>query len=129
MKKLGPWLVANNRRRCSGIWDCCAAPAAWAIDNGHADPMQEWRGEYASEDEGEEFIAKAGGLIELFDKGMNSAGIAETSDVKEGNIGILQIGEHEAGAIYTGKRWALVTDRGWLFVSMDNECVLKMWAV
>jgi len=130
MIDLGQWLIAHGKtKRVAGLWDCCAMPAQWCMDNGYPDPMAYWRGLYATEDEGDEWIAKAGGLTELFVKGMASVGISTTAIASPGVIGTLKVGDDEAGAIYTGKRWALVANRGIAFVSFTSDDVVQMWAV
>lgn len=128
---LGEWLrAAGQKRRAPGEWDCCATPAQWAIDNGLADPMAQWRGAYDTDSEASDLIDAAGGLLALFRQGMTSAGIAERHGGPAlGDIGVLSIMGHEAGAIFTGKRWCLVADRGLVFASVEPEAVLAAWCV
>lgn len=123
-------LDAGQRRRIPNEWDCCAFPAAWAMANGWSDPMKYWRGAYSTEEMGLAFIKDAGGLVALFDCGMASAGIPRvTGGPLPGDIGVLSVGEHQAGAVFTGKRWAMVADRGLAFASIDPACVLALWRV
>jgi hypothetical protein len=131
MIDLGQWLLTNsNRRRESSVWDCAAICANWAVDNGRDDPMQEWRGAYHNDEEADEWIAKLGGLVGMFSRGMDLAGIAETPIREVGTMAVVRAGEHEAGAIYTGARWALAGPRrGLVFSEFAPEDILKMWAV
>jgi len=105
-------------------------PAQWAIDNGWPDPMAHWRGAYGTEEGALALIRDAGGLTELFRCGMASAGITERrGDLQPGDIGVLVVGEHEAGAIFTGRRWAMVAQRGLAVASVENEAVSAAWSV
>ncbi|GLT02720.1 hypothetical protein GCM10007897_41420 [Sphingobium jiangsuense] len=123
-------LHAGQRRRVPNEWDCCAMPAAWAMECGWPDPMKYWRGAYSTEEMGLAFIKDAGGLVALFDCGMASAGIPRVDgEPMEGDIGVLSVGEHQAGAVFTGKRWAMVADRGLAVASIDPACVLALWRV
>lgn len=131
MTALGEFLRdAAHRRREAGVWDCCTFPAAWAIEGGYPDPMAAWRGAYASETEAEQLIAEAGDLAALYARGMAEAGVPEAEgDPQPGDIGIVQLLGEQAGAVYTGKRWALVADRGMAFASIDRGCIVRFWRV
>lgn len=105
-------------------------PAQWAIDNGRADPMAQWRGAYDTEEGALVLIRDAGGLNELFRCGMASAGIPERrGDPQVGDIGVLHAGDTQAGAIFTGKRWAMVAQRGLAVASVEPEAVSAAWSV
>lgn len=128
---LGNFLAnAGRRRRIAGEWDCVTFPAAWMIANGWADPMEWWRGTYDSEEEGLAFVVDRGGMVALFDEAMTEAGVTRRDgDAQPGDIGVIHIGDDEAGAIYTGKRWAFVGNRGVAMASIDLDCVAAVWAV
>jgi len=90
--------------------------------------MAEWRGQYTTDVEAEEIIADAGGLAGLFATGMSLAGIPRTyDDPQEGDIAVISIDGEEAGAIFTGRRWAFVPERGWGAVSLDPSAILVRW--
>lgn len=148
MTTLGDYLAAGgSRRRTAGAFDCCTFPADWAVLCGHPDPMAKWRGTYSTEAEAEDLIAAAadageglgrGGLEMLFKEGMWEAGIPEIDGSRNsggdvpppfemGDIAVVNIAGNEAGAIFTGKRWAFVPDRGLGFVSLDRECIVRAW--
>lgn len=131
MMDLGEFLAqAGRRRRSAGEWDCCAFPAAWAIANGYPDPMAHWRGAYETESEALDLISDAGGLVALFDCGMASAGISRREgEPQAGDIGVIKIGDLEAGAIFTGRRWALVAERGVGMASVAPEAVAAVWSI
>lgn len=132
MTALGAYLErAGHMRRLAGVHDCCTFPADWAMLCGHADPMAAWRGVYDTDAAAERLIADAGGLAELFSEGMASAGIDELlpwqCPDELGDIAVVTLLGHEAGAIYTGKRWAFVPDRGLGLVSLDRDCIVRAW--
>lgn len=115
-------------QRQSGIHDCCTFPANWAIACGRADPMQLWRGVYSTDEEAEAIIAEAGDLSLLFAIGMDEAGIREVSDPETGDIGVIDLLGYQAGAIFTGRRWAFVpASRGIGFVSIDSSSIIRIW--
>ena len=128
---LGDFLaLAGRRRRVAGSWDCCTFPAAWCIANGYPDPMIEWRGSYASEEDALDIARRGGGLATLFERGMAAAKIAPRLRAPQpGDVGVLSLAGHEAGAIFTGKRWAFVAERGLGFSSVEAGAVLAVWEV
>lgn len=131
MIDLGQYLLSlGGLRRQAGVFDCCTLPADWAVANGFADPMAYWRGAYDSEEGARSFIDDAGGLAILFDAGMGYANIdPRHGDPIAGDIGVLIIGSEEAGAIFTGQRWAIVATRGLGFASIDPDCIIRKWAI
>ncbi len=122
-------LGLGGSARVAGKHDCCTFPANWAIACGGPDPMALWRGTYATEAEGEALISEAGGLAALFARGMEAADLVEVERPEEGDIGVVSLLGEEAGAIFTGKRWAFVADRGIACASLPREAVLKCWRV
>ena len=92
--------------------------------------MTRRRGAYDSEEAALGLITEAGGLVALFDQFLGAAGIVEREgNPQPGDIGVVSIRGEEAGAIFTGGRWALVGERGLIFVTLPSENVLKAWAV
>lgn len=126
---LGEWLTAiSARRRVPGEWDCCAFPAAWAMALGFPDPMAGYRGAYSTEERAAALIRSAGGLLNLMGPPLDAIfPRREFADLKPGDIGVLRAAGIEAGSIYTGKRWALVLDRGLGFQSLEAEHVQAAW--
>lgn len=131
MIDLGEFLRASAaRRREPGVWDCCTFPAAWAIANGYPDPMADWRGQYETEAQALDLIADGGGLADLFARGLDAAGLPRAAgEFVPGDIGVVQLLGEQAGAVYTGKRWALVADRGMAFASIGAEFIVRAWRV
>jgi len=128
---LGEFLQESAaRRRKPGVWDCCTFPAAWAIANGYPDFMADWRGRYETEAQALDLIAEAGGLADLFSAVLDEAGLTRVvGDFEPGDIGVVQLLGEQAGAVYTGKRWALVADRGMAFASIASEHIVRAWRV
>lgn len=131
MTDLGDYLRSlGGRKREPGVFDCVTLPAEWAMANGYLDPMAHWRGAYDSEEAAQDFIRDAGGLVVLFDCGAAAVGIERREgEPQPGDVGVIRIGEHEAGAIFTGKRWAFVADRGIAFASIDPDFIVAVWGV
>ena len=131
MADLGEYLRSlGGRKREPGVFDCVTIVADWAMANGYSDPMAHRRGAYGSEEAAQDFIADAGGLVALFDRFLGAVGIARREgDLQPGDIGVITIRGEEAGAIFTGGRWALVGERGLIFVTLPSESILKAWAV
>ena len=129
MIDLGEWLRDGLRRpRQAAVWDCCAFPAAWVMANGLPDPMAAWRGVYSTDVEAEDIVAEHGGLVGIFGAGLESAGlVAVDRESQPGDIGVITVQGEEAGAIFTGRRWAFVADRGLGFVTLTPESVARVW--
>lgn len=129
--KLGAFLaLAGARHRIDGEWDCATFPADWAVACGWPDPMARWRGTYSCEEEAISLIAEHGSLAAMFGVGCAKAGIPVVdadNDWRGGDVGVLTVLGHEAGAIFTGKRWALVAPRGLAFASIDPADVCHVW--
>lgn len=123
---LGEFLTeAALRTYALGTWDCATFPAAWIMANGHPDPMGDWRGGYAISDVGD---AEAG-MFDVFAAQVEAAGMIRTSTPREGDIGVVSLVGRQAGAIFTGRRWAMVAPRGLVFASLEAGSVLGIWRV
>ncbi|WP_066770114.1 DUF6950 family protein [Sphingobium sp. CCH11-B1] len=108
-----------------GKADCCTFPADWLILCGRPDPMSRWRGLYADEAGCAALIADAGGLMPLWTKALGEPALCEP---EIGNVGVVQMWGHAAGAIFTGKRWAVRSQRGWAAASFQPDDVLGVWS-
>ena len=118
----------GGMKRKPGVFDCVTLPADWLLENGYPDPMAHRRGAYDSEEAALELISEAGGLVALFDQFLGAVGIIEREgEPQPGDIGVVTIRGEEAGAIFTGGRWALVGERGLIFITLDRASVLKVW--
>lgn len=131
MTDLGQWLRTNaDRSRDAGVWDCSTFPAAWVMANGLPDPMAQWRGTYATDEDAMRLVEQEGGLCALFARAMASVGARPNDGAPSaGDIGVASVFGLEAGAIFTGKRWAFVMDRGMAFVTMAPEHIVAVWSL
>lgn len=121
---LGEYLIAASRKKhVYGVHDCCTFPADWIVANGWPDPMADWRGGYV------DASAARDGLAPLAASGLADVGMPLADVPIEGDVGVISVFGQEAGAIFTGKRWALVAPRGLAFASADPSIVLKIWRV
>ena len=116
------------------VWghaDCSTHPANWILDQSGLDPMVAWRGAYDSESGAHDLIAAAGGLVELFARGIDPIwGRVDTPVL--GAVGVISLpgadGEPiDVGAIHTGKRWSIKSPRG-LAVITEPLAVRAIWA-
>lgn len=126
---LGEYLAAARSKPWA--WrehDCTAFPAIWA---GLADALPL----YANEAEAEAMIRDAGGLAPLWEKA--AAGRADPVPldcIEPGDVGIIELpapGEDaihvvECGAIWTGRRWALVPMKGGV-AAVSAPTVIQVW--
>lgn len=127
---LGEFLRERHAwRRKPGEWDCVTFPAAWAVALGRPDPLGDLRGAYSTELEGEELLFALGGLAALAGERLAAIGATPVpaEQVAEGDVGVIELLGHEAGAIYTGRRWAFVADRGLGFATIDRDAVVAAW--
>jgi hypothetical protein len=123
---LGDYLtLAGKRRHQIGIWDCCIFPSDWAVLNGWPDPMASWRGTYASENAAD----ARGGMEEAFAAGMEQAGLSLTVEPMPGDIGLIDLIGTKAGAIWTGRRWAFVAQRGLGVASIEPQFIIASWSI
>jgi len=121
---LGEYLSqAARRKHTYGTHDCVTLPCDWAIMNGWPDPMAVWRGGYIDD------APARDGLLDIFTAGFDGAGIPRTDDPREGDVGLITVFGHEAGAIFTGRRWALVAPRGLAFAMANPAIVARAWRV
>lgn len=125
MPDLGAYLkLIGGQPWAWGTADCCTFPADWLVLCGMADPMAPWRGAYHSEEGCAALLDDAGGLMPLWIEGLGPPHVDEPAI---GNVGIVQMLGHAAGAIYTGKRWAVRSSTGWAAASFAPEDVLGVW--
>lgn len=114
-----------------GLSDCSTFPADWILALTGIDPMDEWRGAYASEGEANDIIAEAGSLTDLFGRGIDPIW-QRCDEPTEGCVGVIVLRgedgrEIEVGAIHTGRRWAVRSPRG-LAMLTEPLGVRAIWA-
>lgn len=120
---LGEYLRAAARTPWqTRVHDCSAWPARWA---GVAHRMPP----YETDEEAEAIVAAAGGLVAMWERCIDDA-LARVDAPQAGDIGIIEaVGRDgtpsHVGAIYTGRRWAVVTPRGLAAVSVDAVAIWR----
>ncbi|OKL45004.1 DUF6950 family protein [Pseudovibrio exalbescens] len=116
--------------------DCCRFAADWVVWNGGPDPAAEWRGRYSSEAEALVFVAAAGGVHRILDKGMGAAGLASTRVPCDGDVGCVRtavvVEGHTqrlpVGAIHFGGVWWTLTEVGILPLPAQTRAIAA-WEV
>jgi hypothetical protein len=104
-----------------GVHDCTAWVARWAQV-----PLVP----YSSEAEARAMIVEAGGLVSLWD--FHGAGMIQPVDTPQpGDVGVIEViapdhQQTEAGAIFTGKRWAFIPASGGLAAAHAHA--IKIWS-
>ena len=142
MPDLGDYLLrVRQMRRKAGEHDCITIMANWLMECGWPDPMAERRRAYATEDEALAFIEDAGSLAELCTEYLGRIGMVETASPVAGDVGVISLdflASHiglddsqrlglQAGAIFTGERWAMALERGFAAIAISPLFVLKTW--
>lgn len=107
-----------------GPWNCSTIAADWCLAQGHPDFAADWRG-ITDPDECDEITAH--GLVPLWDRGIGDALPVVEAPFEPGDIGVIRAHGLEAGAIFTGERWALRSPRGFAAIRLGDEHVLKAW--
>ena len=105
-------------------WNCSTLPADWCISLGHPDFARRWRHIVTNK-----AIKRATrhGLVRLWHRGILRSMPIITAPYQTGDVAIVAAYGHEAGAIFTGQRWALRMQIGVMFVAPDQVNVLKAW--
>ncbi len=120
MSDLAAYLKASVRERWQpGTHDCCTYPGDWAMTWGLGDPVAEWRGTYRSDAQAIRLITHAGGLLNLWERGLTSIGVPRVHDPRPGDVGVVlamtENGVEPVGAICTGDKWSFRTAAGLIF--------------
>lgn len=118
---LGEYLdLAARTRWKAGEHDCSAWPARWA---GISIPR------YATDEQGEQLIRAAGGLLPLWRQCIGGA-LPEVDAPRTGDVGIIeaigQAGPVQVGAIFTGRRWAFLSPKG---LACASAIPVAIWRV
>lgn len=123
MTQLGDFL----REQCGNPdpWNCSTMPADWCIALGHPDFAAKWR------DTIEPSACSAaqqgdGGLEALWVAGIDGS-IPEVEELQAGDIAVVALDDEQAGAIFTGERWAIRGQRTVHFLPMDALTCIRAW--
>jgi hypothetical protein len=126
--QLRDYLARACRRRFAwGEFDCCLFMADWILERRGVDPAGALRGAYSGPRQALRIIRAAGGLRSLAAALAHSAGLpARTGVVCPDDVAVVQVGRRQAGAIRTGKGWAVLTPGGYLVAPLP---ALAVWEV
>lgn len=105
---------ASQQRWEWGKHDCCQFVRRWVEEATGRDPAAGWR--YSTELGAALLANRNGGILGLFQKLADEAGLEATSDPGAEDIGVIAVlsseGIRPVGAICTGAGWAFTTDTG-----------------
>ncbi len=106
--------------------DCCRFPADWIVFRGGPDPAAHWRGRYEAEDQALAFVHEAGGLVNILDLGMTSAGLQRVGEPCTGDVGciVVRACRSVVGSIFCDGVWWTISELGVLPV--EARC-LRAW--
>jgi hypothetical protein len=121
---LGEFLKA--RLGDAGAWNCSTDEADWCMTKGYPDFAAPWR-DIVDPDECERVVIEAGGLAVLWDRGIGDALPDASAPYQPGDIGVVTAHGLEAGAIFTGERWAIRRQRGHLYAHPSLVAVVAAW--
>jgi hypothetical protein len=110
----------------AGAWNCSTLPADWCIALGHPDYAAAWR-DIVDENACEATATDAGGLLVLWREGIGDALPPATEPYQAGDIAVVAAHGLEAGAVFTGERWAMRMRRGLMMVALDMVAVAGAW--
>jgi hypothetical protein len=119
---LGEFLLRVTSRR--EPWNCSTMPADWCLALGHPDFAAAWRG--VTDPVECETIA-GGDLLSLWEAGIGQAIPVAIEPYQWGDIAVVSRAGLSAGAIYTGERWAIQTERGFVSLPLPPSAVVKAW--
>lgn len=119
---LGEFLLSVSRHR--GPWNCSTMPADWCLAHGYPDFAAKWRGIT----EPAECEAIAGGdLLSLWDEGIGDALPVVVPPFRAGDIAVIARLGFQAGALFTGERWAIQSERGFTSLPLPDNAIVKAW--
>lgn len=122
-------MLADFLRRAAeyrGPWNCSTTPADWCMALGYPDFAARWRGT-TEPDLCEQAPRDAGGLAVLWGEAIGDAMPMVEAPYEAGDIAVVTVAGFEAGAIYTGERWALRKARGLLFARLPESAIVAAW--
>jgi uncharacterized protein DUF6950 len=108
----------------TGPWNCSTMPADWCLALGHPDFAARWRnitGQHECE------TIAGGNLLELWEQGIGSALPDAPPPYLAGDIAVIGRVGLQAGAIFTGERWAIQKEHGFTALPLPDCAILKAW--
>ena len=113
---VGEYLAAPRPAWDWRAHDCCRWMARWVVECGHPNPMDFIGAGYSTEIGALRLIRRGGGLVPLWDKGMDGAGVPRAGEPLTGDVAVLSNptddGIGEACGIWSGMRWVSLHKRG-----------------
>lgn len=116
---LGEFL--QGRLSDSSPWNCSTLPADWCVALGHPDFAAEWRDVTTPAQ-----CAHFRKLVPLWRTGIGRA-LPVVRDLQPGDIAVVRAMKLEAGAIWTGEKWAIQGNRKLHFLSADSVNLVRAW--
>lgn len=107
-------------------WNCCTMPADWGVALGYPDFAAAWRG-VTDPKKCEDIPRAAGGLATLWAREIGDTVPLAAPPYRRGDVGVVSVRGMEAGAIFTGDKWAVRTERGISFARLDEGAVVRVW--
>lgn len=121
---LGEFL--KSQQRPSDAWNCSTMPADWCIALGYPDFAASWR-DTVEPALCDQVADEAGGLVVLWDAGIGDSLRVVHDEPDAGDIAVIETMGAQAGAIFTGDRWALRGARVMHFLAPEQVAVIKAW--
>lgn len=118
---LGEFLRDQNGRR--DPWNCSTLAADWCVALGYPDFAAAWRG---VTDPVDCAAVVAGELLSLWDEGIGD-GLPVVDEPDAGDIAVVSAFGQEAGAVYTGGKWALRGERCMHYLAPGQVRVVQIW--
>ncbi len=110
--------------------DCSRWLDRWLVLRGHGSAMEAIGARYSSERSAMRVIVAGGGLLALWQRGMEAIGLEVVSEPRAGDAAILASetddGHNRTTGIWTGERWASVHRHG---LSCAPGDPLMVWRV
>lgn len=99
--------------------DCSRWLDRYLVERGHASAMAATGIVYGSERESKVVIGRGGGLLALWERGLEAIGLGQVDAPEAGDVAILSVatddGSDQTCGIWTGHRWASVHRHGTMF--------------
>lgn len=105
-------------------WNCSTMPADWCRVLGHPDFAARWR-DVVNPAECETIAG--GDLLSLWDEGIGDALPVVTAPFLAGDIAVIRRLGLQAGAIFTGARWAVQSEHGLAALPLLDSAIVKAW--
>jgi len=119
---VGDFLLSVTERR--EPWNCSTMPADWCVALGHPDFAAPWRD--VTDPADCDAIAD-GDLLTLWGAGIGNALPVVSPPYRAGDIAVIAHLGLQAGAIFTGERWALQTSTGFAALPLCGDAIVKAW--